>query len=194
MGRPNGASDIATFAQSSQTTVGISTSVEVNSIVFTPASNSFTLKVPPDGASGGEVIISGTGVINNNSVRQSFIAANGGQIIFNNASTAGSAHMSIVNEGGDFEQFTRQAIQSSAIRRVRLALRLRTRPKTILEIALVGKQSSTAHRLLIMPPSATKSPRNHMPVAARQFSMTHQLRPTLPLITGQAVPPVVLPV
>ena len=34
-GPPNGPSDIATFAQSSQTGVSISTSVEVNSIVFT---------------------------------------------------------------------------------------------------------------------------------------------------------------
>src|SRR3954466_7064359 len=34
-GPPNWPSDIATFAQSSQTSVGISTSVEVNSIVFT---------------------------------------------------------------------------------------------------------------------------------------------------------------
>ena len=102
-GPPNGASDIATFAQSSQTDVGISTSVEVNSIVFTPASNSFTLKVPPDGASGGELTVSGTGVINNNNVLQTFVAQSEGQLIFNNASTASSAHMSIINEGGDFE-------------------------------------------------------------------------------------------
>ena len=41
-GPPNGPSDIATFAQSSQTSVGISTSEEVNSIVFTSGSASFT--------------------------------------------------------------------------------------------------------------------------------------------------------
>src|SRR6266481_2464643 len=35
-GPPNGPSDIATFAQSSETSVNISTSEEVNSIVFTP--------------------------------------------------------------------------------------------------------------------------------------------------------------
>jgi hypothetical protein len=98
-GPPNGASDIATFAQSSQTNVGISTSVEVNSIVFTPASNHFTLKVPPDGASGGELTVSGTGVINNSNVLQTFVAQSEGQLIFNNASTAASAHMSIVNAG-----------------------------------------------------------------------------------------------
>ena len=93
---PNGPSDIATFAHFSQTNVGISTSVEVNSIVFTSESNSFTSNIPPYGAFDGELIIGGTGVINNNSASQSFLAANGGQIVFNNTSTA-SAHMSIRN-------------------------------------------------------------------------------------------------
>src|SRR5882724_10604436 len=46
-GPPNGPSDIATFGQSSQTGVNISTSEEVNSIVFTPGSDSFTLNIPP---------------------------------------------------------------------------------------------------------------------------------------------------
>ena len=98
-GPPNGPSDIATFAQSSQTDVSISMSEEVNSIVFTSGSNSFTLNIPPDcvGCSGGELIISGTGVTNNSSVLQTFVAGEAGQIIFNNASTAASAQMSIVN-------------------------------------------------------------------------------------------------
>ena len=61
-GPPNGPSDIATFAQSSQTAVNISTSEEVNSIVFTSNSASFTLYIPPYGSSGGALIISGTGV------------------------------------------------------------------------------------------------------------------------------------
>ena len=46
-GPPNGPSDIATFAQSSQTSVGISTSVEVNSIVFTSDSASFDFSILP---------------------------------------------------------------------------------------------------------------------------------------------------
>jgi hypothetical protein len=99
-GPPNGPSDIATFAQSSQMSVGISTSVEVNSMVFISGSASFGFSIP-----GGQLILSGTGVINNNSVSQRFAAVNEGQIIFNNASTAASAHMSIVNEGGDFGQY-----------------------------------------------------------------------------------------
>ena len=44
-GPPNGPSDIATFAQSSQTDVNISTSEEVNSIVFTSGSASFNLSI-----------------------------------------------------------------------------------------------------------------------------------------------------
>src|SRR2546430_4627406 len=46
-GPPNGPSDVATFAASFQTSVNISTSEEVNSIVFTPGSNSLTLHIPP---------------------------------------------------------------------------------------------------------------------------------------------------
>ena len=71
-GPPNGPSDIATFAQSSQTNVNISTSVEVNNIVFTSDSSSFNLSIvgcntlPCED----ELIISGTGVINNSTVAQ----------------------------------------------------------------------------------------------------------------------------
>ena len=97
-GPPNGPSDIATFAQSSQRNVNISTSKEVNSIVFTSNSNSFTLNISPSAPGvGGELIISGTGVANNSSVLQNFGTSAGGQIIFNNTSTAASARMNIYN-------------------------------------------------------------------------------------------------
>src|SRR2546422_3042785 len=73
-GPPNGPSDIATFAQSSRTSVDISSSEEVNSIVFTSDSASFTLSIPclPPGGDcpGGQLIISGTGVTNNSTVLQ----------------------------------------------------------------------------------------------------------------------------
>ena len=95
-GPPNGPSDSATFAQSSQPSVGISTSVEVNSIVFSSGSASFHFSISSGVA---ELIIAGIGVVNNNNVSQSFAAANGGQIIFNNASSAASAHISIRNGG-----------------------------------------------------------------------------------------------
>ena len=98
-GPPNGPSDIATFAQSSQRDVDVSTLEQVNSIVFAPNSASFTLHVSPFGAPGGELSISGTGVTNNSSVLQTFVARNEGQIIFTNASSAGSANMSIINGG-----------------------------------------------------------------------------------------------
>ena len=102
-GPPNGPSDIAIFAQSSQTGVNISTSEEVYSIVFTSGSASFTLNISPGTPPiGGELIISGTGVTNNSSVAQTFAARNGGQIIFNNASSAASAHMSISNGVGSY--------------------------------------------------------------------------------------------
>ena len=91
-GPPNGPSDIATFAQSSQRDVNISTSKEVNSIVFTSNSNSFTLNIPPDGSGvAGELMFSGTGINDNSSVLQTFVAGESGQIIFNNTSTAGNA-------------------------------------------------------------------------------------------------------
>ena len=100
-GPPNGSSDVATFAQSSQTNVGISTSVEVNSIVFTSDSSPFSLSVLGCDTfpCTSQLIISGTGVFNNTNVWQNFIVVNDGQLIFDNASTAASAHMSIRNGG-----------------------------------------------------------------------------------------------
>jgi hypothetical protein len=97
-GPPNGPSDIATFDQSSQTDVNISTPAEVNSIVFTSNSASYDFSVL-----GGQLTISGTGV-NNNNIRQNFLVANGGNINFNNASTAGS--VSIHNSSGNPAYFT----------------------------------------------------------------------------------------
>src|SRR5207248_3730503 len=100
-GPPNGPSDIATFAPSSQTSVNISTSQEVNSIVFTSDSASYVFSIGACNGSScqGQLVLSGTGVNNSSSVGQNFQAANLGQIIFNNASTAASAHMSILNGG-----------------------------------------------------------------------------------------------
>ncbi|PYK12592.1 MAG: hypothetical protein DME65_03800 [Verrucomicrobia bacterium] len=64
----------------------------MNRIVFTSASDSFTLNLSPS-APGvrAELIFSGIGISNNSSVLQSFLAGDGGQIIFNNTSTAGGA-------------------------------------------------------------------------------------------------------
>ena len=97
-GPPNGPSDVATFAQSAQTGVNISPPEEVNSIVFSSDAAAFTLSIPVYGVIGGVLTISGTGVINNSSVSQTFEIR--GQVVFNNASTAATAHMSIVNDTG----------------------------------------------------------------------------------------------
>ena len=100
-GPPNGPSDIATFGPSSQRDVIISSSVEVNSIVFTSGAASFTLGVSPSVAGAGELIISGTGIIDNSSVLQTLAADNTGQIIFKNTSTAGDAR--ILSTGYEIE-------------------------------------------------------------------------------------------
>src|SRR6476659_431526 len=92
-GPPNGPSDVATFSHSSQRDVTISSSVQVNSIVFTSGADSFGLGVSPSVAGAGELIISGTGIINNSSVLQTLSADNTGQIIFKNTSTAGDARI-----------------------------------------------------------------------------------------------------
>jgi len=102
-GPPNGASDIATFARSSQTHVNITTSEEVSSIMFTSDSPSFNFSIL-----GGELSISGTGINDNNSVLQTFLAGNGGQIIFNNTATAG--HAAIINGGGFMSTVSGQSI------------------------------------------------------------------------------------
>jgi len=97
-GPPNGPSDVATFGQSSQTDVIISTSNEVDSIGFTSNSSSFILDMSPaQSASGGQLIISGTGVSNSSSVLQTFEVGGAGQLIFSNTSTAASSDMLIVN-------------------------------------------------------------------------------------------------
>jgi len=100
-GPPNGPSDIATFARSSQREVNISSSVEVNSVGFTSSSESFTFIISPHclgcPPSGGELIFSGAWIDNQSSVLQTFAAGEAGQIIFNNISTAG--HATITNGG-----------------------------------------------------------------------------------------------
>ena len=103
-GPPNGPSDVATFAQSSRRNVNIAVPTEVNSVVFTSDSSSFTFYIPVPGCAASELIISGSGVTNNNTALQAFAVGGvceGGRLIFNNAATAASAQMVIRN--GDAE-------------------------------------------------------------------------------------------
>ena len=96
-GPPNGPSDTATFGPSSQREVDISSSVELNNVVFTSDSDSFRLNISPppclgcSGGPGGELIFNGSGIANHSSALQTFLTGYQGQIIFNNTSTAGGA-------------------------------------------------------------------------------------------------------
>src|ERR1051325_8434902 len=97
-GPPNGPSDIATFAQSSQRYPNISTSVEVNSIVFSSGSPSFGIFILSFGG-GAELVISGAGVINNSGVLQSFFARESQSLVFSTASAAGHAAVAKFKQG-----------------------------------------------------------------------------------------------
>ena len=72
------------------------------------AAYGFSIGVCNAPSCGGQLIFSGTGVNNNSSVGQNFQTASLGQIIFNNASSAASAHMSI--RTGDFYGYPGYAI------------------------------------------------------------------------------------
>jgi hypothetical protein len=90
-GPPNGPSDVAMFAQSSQRFVNISTSEELNGIVFSADSDHFYVSI----LDGGQLIISGTGV--NNSGHWQDLSTYGGVISFNNASSAAAVGTYISN-------------------------------------------------------------------------------------------------
>ncbi len=94
---PNGASDIATFATSSRTTVTFSATTGVDSIVFNPGASTFTITNSPFHP----VTISGAGVVNNSSTTQKIVADAGSGLsqlelpafpsfIFTNSAAAGS--------------------------------------------------------------------------------------------------------
>ena len=90
---PNGPNDIATFDRSFNPGLYIYNAfIQVNEIAFRAGANSYNI-----GISNGVFEISGTGVTNNSSVRQSFaavaagFASKFGEIIFINSATAGRA-------------------------------------------------------------------------------------------------------
>ena len=129
-GRPMGRPISRPSPSPRKTGVNVSTSQEVNSIVFTSDADSFTLAIPSISfTGGGELIISGTGVINNSSVLQTFETdrnrpddfqqhidrsersdahcndvsglIGGGQTIFNDTSSAGRSTLEcpVINAG-----------------------------------------------------------------------------------------------
>lgn len=91
---PNGPTDIATFAQSSAATVGTYDNIELDSIVFTQEANAITINRQP-ALSGDTLTFSGSGVVNNSTNVEAFIAninqpGMAGTIVFQNDASAGN--------------------------------------------------------------------------------------------------------
>jgi autotransporter-associated beta strand protein len=86
---PNGPSDIATFATSNQTQIGISAITGVGGINFNPGADAFTIISQP----GGPFTLSGSGIVNNSGKLQTFVCESGdgsGSFFFENSATAGA--------------------------------------------------------------------------------------------------------
>jgi autotransporter-associated beta strand protein len=89
---PNGPDDVATYATSSVNTVSVSAAIEVNSIIFNPGGDAFTITAN----STFTLTISGAGITNNSGIAQNFVTAAGtdynefGTITFTGAASAGS--------------------------------------------------------------------------------------------------------
>src|SRR5439155_8389903 len=82
---PNGPSDIANFDTSNVTNLLSKTTVELDSIVFNSGADPFTIT----SNEGTNLILTGTGVVNNSGVVQSFIKVPNGAVFFFNNATAG---------------------------------------------------------------------------------------------------------
>jgi autotransporter-associated beta strand protein len=100
---PNGPSDIATFSTSQLRFVNIDAPIEVAATVFQPGASTFSIALPAS-PSAPSLTLSGSGVINNSSVTQSFVAQWGADfgsptINFKGTATAGS-NTSYTAQGG----------------------------------------------------------------------------------------------
>ena len=116
---PNGPSDVATFASSSQRAVSLSADVEVSEIVFSPGASGFAI----DWVSTAVLTISGAGVTNDSGLTQQFVVEqneNGDSdgLRFTNNAIAGTDTSLIAMPGETFKYGTGGAIffqdQSSA--------------------------------------------------------------------------------
>ena len=83
---PNGPSDIATFSTSNVTNLLSNTTVELDSIVFNSGASPFTIT----SEEGTNLIVRGTGIVNNSGVIQSLIKVPNGAVFFFNNATAGA--------------------------------------------------------------------------------------------------------
>ena len=89
---PNGAGDIATFANSNTTEVSISNSIQLNKIAFSSGAAPFTITAPPSL----KLTLSGAGVTNASATGQSFVlstdsAGHFGSVTFSNSAAAGQS-------------------------------------------------------------------------------------------------------
>jgi autotransporter-associated beta strand protein len=102
---PNGPNDVATFGVSSTVDVSIPSSIEVNSIAFTPGASAFIITLIPPTA----LTISGTGIPNDSGVSQNFVAygsEEGSDIIqFTGSAIAGSGVVLTNNAGPVYQSF-----------------------------------------------------------------------------------------
>ncbi len=88
---PNGPADVATFADSGQETVSLSTSVVVDSVTFSADASAYVINAFPVMT----LEVSGSGIVNNSGVTQTFIAnatseSDSGGITFSNSAVVGS--------------------------------------------------------------------------------------------------------
>ena len=91
---PNGPGDIATFDVSTTTDITSAPgtgSIEVDSIVFNPGASAYSVTVPSYlGEFNYFLSISGTGIVNNSGVSQTFVSLDRAGVIFENNATAGN--------------------------------------------------------------------------------------------------------
>jgi autotransporter-associated beta strand protein len=82
---PNGPADTATFATSQRRTITPNEPTEVNSIIFSAGGSAFTIT----SGVGAPLTISGTGIVNNSGLTQSFVSPAALSIFFTNGASAG---------------------------------------------------------------------------------------------------------
>src|SRR5262245_37995164 len=82
---PNGPNDVATFGASNQTDVIISSSTELNELIFSPDASGFTINVTENQT----FTISGTGITNSSGIGQNLVIEKTSHLDVTNSATAG---------------------------------------------------------------------------------------------------------
>jgi autotransporter-associated beta strand protein len=92
---PDGPDDIATFGLSQHTNVFVSSSVEVNEVIFNTGASPFNINIANDQ----ELTISGIGIINNSGVAQNFVCSIFAGVVLTNNATVGEMTFFTVRGG-----------------------------------------------------------------------------------------------